>query len=95
MMVAKIGDTVVGVCTCASPPYPDVGVIVGGNMQMFNTGPAVARLGDPVSFSCGMGSIVSGAFDFISGGQPLARMGDSVTGCGNGTIVSSSRMLAL
>lgn len=92
MMISKIGDSVVGICVCTDTPYPDVGTIITGSPMMFNTGPNVARLGDTVSFSCGMGIIVSGAFQTINAGQPIARAGDSVSGCGNGTIVSMSQM---
>lgn len=95
MMVAKIGDSVVGVCTCADPPYPDVGTIIGGSPFMYNTGPNVARLGDPVTFSCGVSTVVSGSMTTFNAGPGIARAGDAVSGCGNGTIVATSEMLIL
>lgn len=95
MMVAKIGDSVVGICTCAYPPYPDVGTIVAGSSQYFDTGPGVARMGDVVSFSCGVSNIVSSSMKSFNIGPGVARMGDSVTGCGNGTIIATSNTLMM
>lgn len=90
MLMSKVGDTVVGMCTCASPPYPDVGTISMGDPMHIDMGSPVGRIGDSVIFSCGVASIVTGTPMDISSGSLTARTGDSVTGCGNGTIVSSS-----
>lgn len=94
MMVAKIGDSVVGVCVCSDPPYPDVGIIGGGSPLWFDMSPGVARLGDPVIFSCGSSTIVSGSMMDFNIAPGVARMGDSVSGCGNGTIVATSNTFA-
>ena len=90
MLISRVGDTVVGMCTCSTPPYPDVGVISMGDSMHIDIGSLVGRVGDTVTFSCGVATIVSGTPMDISGGTMVARTGDSVTGCGNGTIVSQS-----
>ena len=90
MLMARVSDTVVGMCTCSTPPYPDVGIISVGDPMHIDMGSPVARIGNTVTFSCGVASIVSGTPTDISGGTLVARTGDSATGCGNGTIVSSS-----
>ena len=95
MQVAHIGDTVVGICSCSTPPYPDVGTIVTGSTMCYDFGMGMARLGDSVVFSCGTSVITSSASMHISMGQPVARLGDSVTGCGNGTIVSVSNAITM
>lgn len=95
MQVAHLGDTVVGICNCSSPPYPDVGTIVSSSTMDFDFGMGMARLGDSVVFSCGTSVIVSSATRHIAMGQPVARLGDSVTGCGNGSIVSVSNAITM
>ena len=90
MLIAGVGDVVVGICTCASPPYPDVGVISVGDFTHIDMGKPVARIGDTVTFSCGVSTISTGTFTDISTGSPVARTGDVATGCGNGTIIASS-----
>lgn len=95
MQVAHIGDSVVGICSCSFPPYPDVGTIVAGSPMCFDFGMSMARLGDSVVFSCGTSVITSSATMHISIGQPVARSGDSVTGCGNGTIISTSYAITM
>lgn len=95
MLMAGVGDCVVGVCTCSSPPYPDVGIISTGDFSHIDMGRMVARIGDTVTFSCGTSAIVSGTATDISTGSIVARAGDAVTGCGNGTIVSSSTNISL
>ena len=95
MQVAHLGDTVVGICSCSTPPYPDVGTIVSSSTMDFDFGMGMARLGDSVVFSCGTSVITSSATKHIAMGQPVARLGDSVTGCGNGTIVSVSNAITM
>lgn len=95
MQLAHIGDSVVGVCSCSSPPYPDVGTIVTGSTMCMDTGRGFARIGDSVVFSCGTSVISSSATRHLSMGQPVARMGDAVVGCGNGTIISISNDITI
>lgn len=90
MMVSHIGDSVVGMCVCAHPPYPDVGIIVGGSPMFFDMGPGISRLNDPVIFSCGSSVIVSSSALSFNIGPGISRNGDSVTGCGVGVITSVS-----
>lgn len=90
MLVARIGDCVVGTCVCSSPPYPDIGVISTGDPMHIDYGSPVARIGDSVTFSCGSSVIVMGTPMDISGGTPVARIGDSVVGCGMGVIQMGS-----
>ena len=93
--MAGVGDTVVGVCVCADPPYPDVGVISSGDPIHIDMGRIVARVGDTVTFSCGTSTIVSGTITDISTGSIVAKSGDAVTGCGNGTIISNSLNISI
>lgn len=95
MLIARVGDVAVGMCTCSSPPYPDVGVITVGDPMHIDMGSPVARLGDIVTFSCGAGTIVTGTPMHTSAGPLVSRTGDAVTGCGNGTIISSSINLSM
>ena len=95
MLIARMSDTVVGICTCANPPYPDVGVIIQGDFLHLDMGLPVARMGDTVTFSCGTSVIMTGTFLDLSAGQPVARMGDTVTGCGNGTIIAKSMNISV
>lgn len=91
MLIVGVGDVVVGMCTCSSPPYPDIGVIAMGDPMHIDIGKPVARIGDTVTFSCGVSTIVTGTPTDISTGSMVARMGDMVAGgCGNGTIIASS-----
>lgn len=90
MLISKIGDSVVGICGCSSPPYPDVGIITVGDPTHIDMGSLVGRVGDSVTFSCGVSTIVSGTPMHISGGTIVARTGDNAVGCGTGTIISSS-----
>lgn len=95
MLVARIGDCVIGTCVCANPPYPDIGVISTGDMMHIDYGSPVARIGDTVTFSCGTSVIVSGTPTDISWGPTMARIGDSVTGCGMGTIGAGSATITM
>lgn len=95
MLVARIGDCVIGTCVCAYPPYPDIGVISTGDMMHIDYGSPVARIGDTVTFSCGTSVIVSGTPTDISWGPTMARIGDSVTGCGMGTIGAGSATITM
>lgn len=90
MLFARINDIVVGTCVCATPPYPDIGIITSGDPIHLDIALPVARVTDIVTFSCGTGIITTGSFTDISSGLPVARTGDTVVGCGNGTIVSTS-----
>ena len=90
MLFARINDIVMGVCVCAYPPYPDIGVITSGDFTDIDTGLPVARVTDIVTFSCGTGVIISGTPTDISTGLMVARTGDQVTGCGQGVISSTS-----
>ena len=95
MLVARIGDCVIGTCVCAYPPYPDIGVITAGDIMHIDYGSSVARIGDTVTFSCGTSVIVSGTPLDISWGPPIATIGDSVTGCGMGTISAGSATITI
>lgn len=98
MNIARVGDTVPGICYCVPyppGPYPDVGIIVSGDPAHVDMGSLVARVGDTVVFSCGSSVIVSGSPMFISGLQPVARSADQVTGCGVGSIVGTSLSTSL
>lgn len=90
MLFARISDIAIGMCTCSSPPYPDIGIISTGDPIHIDIGLPVARVSDIVTFTCGTGIIVTGSFTDISTGLPVARTGDQVMGCGQGTIVSKS-----
>lgn len=90
MLFARINDIVMGVCVCAYPPYPDIGVITSGDTVHIDSGMPVARVSDIVTFSCGTGVIISGTPTDISTSLMVARTGDQVTGCGQGVITSTS-----
>ena len=90
MNVAKVGDSVVGICGCSSPPYPDVGTIVSGFPGLLEAGQPVATTGSMVIFSCGASTVVSGTAGEVTSSGLVSRSGDTATGCGNGTIVASS-----
>lgn len=95
MIMAKVGDTVVGTCVCAYPPYPDIGIIAAGDPTQIDTGLPIARVGDTVVFSCGTSVIVSGSFTDFSTGQMAAKVGDSVQGCGTGIISATGINLTI
>ena len=44
MLFARINDIVMGVCVCAYPPYPDIGIITTGDVTHTDTGMPVARV---------------------------------------------------
>lgn len=95
MIMAKVGDTVVGTCTCSSPPYPDIGIIASGDPTQIDTGTPIARVGDSVIFSCGASVIVSGSFTDFSTGSSAAKVGDTVQGCGQGVITAAGLNLTI
>lgn len=95
MIMAKVGDTVVGTCICSTPPYPDIGIIAVGDPTQIDTGRPIARVGDSVIFSCGTSVIVSGSFTDFAAGQPAAKVGDSVQGCGQGIITATGLNLTM
>ena len=66
MLFARINDIVMGVCVCADPPYPDIGVITSGDTVHIDSSMPVARVSDIVTFSCGTGVIISGTPTDIS-----------------------------
>lgn len=90
MLFARIGDSVIGTCLCATPPYPAVGVISTGDPMHIDMGMPVARIGDMAIFPCGSAVITTGTPMDISTAMPVARMGDVVAGCATGTIISTS-----
>lgn len=95
MLFARVNDIVMGICVCADPPYPDIGVITSGDATHLDIGLPVARVTDIVTFSCGTGVIVSGTPTDISTSLITARMGDHVTGCGQGVISSTSTHITM
>lgn len=90
MILARVGDTVVGVCPSPSGPVPAVGVISSGSPRALETSTPIARVGDIVTFPCGVSTIVTGAPRYLEAGTPVARIGDAVAGIGNGTITTGS-----
>ncbi len=57
---SRIGDIVIGMCVCHSPPIPMVGVIVTGAPTVIDEGAPSARIGDSV-VGCLVGTVVTGA----------------------------------
>lgn len=95
MLCARINDIVMGICVCAIPPYPDIGVISSGDATYMDSNMPVARVNDIVTFSCGSGVIISGTSNEISASSMIARNGDQVTGCGQGVISSTSTNITM
>ena len=89
MFQARIGDNVIGVCSCM-PEGPTVGTIVTGKVRELHLiGQPEAITGDTVIFPCGPGTVVGTAFLNITEYAPTSRSGDPVYGCANGNIIST------
>lgn len=90
MILARVGDTVIGICQTPDGPVPATGIITSGSPRALESGMPFARVGDTVTWPCGVSVIVSGSPLYLEGGLPQARVGDQVVGIGTGTIVSGS-----
>lgn len=90
MILARVGDVVVGICYGPDGPYPATGVITTGSPRNVETGTPVSRVSDAVMWPCGISIIVTGSPRYIESGVPVARIGDSVQGIGTGIITTGS-----
>lgn len=90
MILARVGDTVIGTCPSPNGVIPAVGIITMGSPRALETGLPIARIGDIVTFPCGASTIVTGGSRYLEGGLPVARIGDTVSGVGNGIITMGS-----
>lgn len=92
--VARVGDTVTGVCQAHSDDRPFTGTITQGSGVLSNNSIAIARIGDVGITDCGHHfHIVEGSTIFtVDGGIGIARVGDAVVvdEGGYGTIVTGS-----
>ena len=90
MPKAKLGDTVVGICSGHVPPIPMSGTVMGGSKTLISNSPG-AKMGDTVLANCGhSGTIISGDPKVLLENVPAAQIGSSVVGTFNGTIISGS-----
>jgi len=81
LMLSRIGDICVGICTCCKGDPDTTGVIVTGSETITCEESNVSRIGDIVVAPCGhTGVIITGASTATSESE-LARIGDFVTGC--------------
>ena len=90
MILARVGDIVVGICPSPNGPVPATGIITSGSPRALESGMPFARIGDIVTFPCGVSVIATGAPRYLEAGLPVARIGDTVTGIASGTITSGS-----
>ena len=79
--IARINDTVSGICSSHSSPRSVTGKITTGSIKICCENLSVARVGDLVSFDCGhKGIINSGSDKIFCENIPVAREGDTVVG---------------
>lgn len=90
MVLARVGDTVVGICYTPDGPKPAVGIITSGSPRSVESGMPFSRLGDVVTWPCGASIISTGSSRMVETGVPVARLGDHVVGIGVGIITSGS-----
>jgi uncharacterized Zn-binding protein involved in type VI secretion len=91
--VARVGDTVAGVCPQHLAPIAYTGVWASGSGTAKADGKAVIRLGDTGPASCGHTFHAIAASSVVSNaGVPVHRLGDAVEiiGGGPGTTTSAS-----
>lgn len=91
--IARVGDTVTGICNGHQNPIPFTGTWITGSPNVTVNGIAVVRLGDTGQANCGHTFVASTASDIIKAdGIFIHRVGDQVLPIpgGSGSTVSGS-----